>query len=239
VSPLSFAFRNGAQVVEVGHDVDTALVAPFGGVACTHTHGSGIVCCIPRLRCRLPKQPLYARGLSRAEAYGPTLRPKRAIMYQLGLKERRDASSATPFRASLRHARRLWGLNTAPCTIVSYCQISRCHKILLRLSQVPQRLWQAGLTTYLVLTCTTLTCRMSCTHLRSLNQTSKSPLSSLSPLGSLREPCQHTCLKHLYRNLWIASVAKILAVRVPRAQGDAGVLSTISNKEPFSSRFPL
>ena len=96
--PLSFAFRDsaGALVVEVDHDADTALVAPFGGVACTHTHDSGIVCCIPRLRCRLPKQSPYARGLSRAEAYGPTLRPKRAIMYQLGLKERRDASSAGP-----------------------------------------------------------------------------------------------------------------------------------------------
>ena len=71
VSPLSFAFRDGAGalVVEVDHDADAALVAPFGGVVCTHTHDSGIVCCIPCLRCRLPKQSLYARGLSRAEVY--------------------------------------------------------------------------------------------------------------------------------------------------------------------------
>ena len=109
VPPLSFAFRDGALAVEVGHDADAALVAPFGSVACTHTHDSGIVCCIPHLRCRLPKQSPYARGLSRAEAYGPTLMSKRAIPYQLGLKECRDASSAGPFRVSLRQARRPWG----------------------------------------------------------------------------------------------------------------------------------
>jgi hypothetical protein len=91
-APLSFAFRDGAQAVEVGHDADAALVAPFGSVACTHTHDSGIVCCIPRLRCRLPKQPPYARGLSRAEAMTTTLMTND----QLGLKERRDASSAGP-----------------------------------------------------------------------------------------------------------------------------------------------
>ena len=108
-APLSFAFLDGAQAVQVGHDADAALVAPFGGVACTHTHDSGIVCCIPRLRCRLPKQPLYARGLSRAEAYGPTLMPKSTIPYRLGLKERRDASLAGPCRVSLRQARRPWG----------------------------------------------------------------------------------------------------------------------------------
>jgi hypothetical protein len=51
----------------------------------------------------------------------------------------------------------LGALNTAPCTIVSCCQISRCHKVLSRLPQVLQRLWQAGLTTYLALTCVTLT----------------------------------------------------------------------------------
>ena len=117
---------------------------------------------------------------------------------QLGLKERRDASSGTPPRASLRHARRLGALNTAPCTIVSYCQMLKCHEVLSRLPQVLQRLWQTGLTTYLALTRTT-TYRMSCAHLRSSNQTSKSPLSSLSPLGSLKEPCQHACPKHPYR----------------------------------------
>ena len=59
---------------------DTALVAPFGSVACTHTHDSGIVCCIPCLQCRLPKQPPYARGLSRAEAIVTTLMLKSAVM---------------------------------------------------------------------------------------------------------------------------------------------------------------
>ena len=88
-APLFFAFRDGALVVEIGHDADTALVAPFGGVVYTHTHDSGIVCCIPHLRCRLPKQPLYARGLSRAEAMAATLMTKSAITYQLGLKQRR------------------------------------------------------------------------------------------------------------------------------------------------------
>jgi len=72
VSPLSFAFRDGAGAlaVEVGHDVDAALVASFSGVACTHTHDSGIVCCIPHLGDDSAEQPPYARGLSRAEAYG-------------------------------------------------------------------------------------------------------------------------------------------------------------------------
>ena len=155
VPPLSFAFRDGALAVEVGHDADAALVAPFGSVACTHTHDSGIVCCIPCLRCRLPKQSLYARGLSRAEAMAATLMTKSAITYQLGLKERRDASSAEPPGYPCGRHAVLGALNTAPCTIVSYCQMLRCHKVLSCLPQVLQRLWQAGLTTYLALTCTT------------------------------------------------------------------------------------
>ena len=78
----------------------------------------------------------------------------------------------------------LGAFGTAPYTMVSYCQMSRCHKVLLRLPQVLQRLWKAGLTTYLALACTTLTCRMFCTHLSSLNQTSKSPLFVSKPPGT-------------------------------------------------------
>jgi hypothetical protein len=148
--PLSFAFRDsaGALAVQVGHDADTALVAPFGGVVCTHTHDSGVVCCIPHLGDDSAKQSLYARGLSRAEVIAATLMPKRAITYQLGLKERRDASLDGPFRVSLRQARCPWG--PQHCAVhdrVSYCQMPRCHKVLSRLPQVLQRLWQAGLTT--------------------------------------------------------------------------------------------
>ena len=70
----------------------------------------------------------------------------------------------------------LGALNTVPCTIVSYCQMPRCYKVLSRLSQVLQRLWQAGFTTARPPTCATLTGSTSCTHLRSLNQTSKSSI---------------------------------------------------------------
>ena len=139
-APLFFAFRDGALVVEIGHDADTALVAPFGGVACTHTHDSGIVCCIPHLRCRLPKQPLYARGLSRAEAMAATLMTKSAITYQLGLKERRDASSAAPPRASLRQARCPWG-HLALCSVRS-SRIARCRDAT-RSSRVCHRCYSA------------------------------------------------------------------------------------------------
>ena len=106
-----------------------------------------------------------------------TLMTKSAITYQLGLKERREVRARPDLSGYPcgRHAV-LGALNTAPCTIVSYCQMSRCHEVLSRLPQVLQRLWKAGLTTYLALTCTTLTCRMSCIHLRSLNQTSKSSI---------------------------------------------------------------
>ena len=41
----------------------------------------------------------------------------------------------------------LGALGTAQCTMVSYCQMSRCHEVLPRLPQVLQRLWKAGLTT--------------------------------------------------------------------------------------------
>ena len=66
----------------------------------------------------------------------------------------------------------LGALNTAPCTIVSYCQMPRCHKVLSCLPQVLQRLWQTGLTTCLALTRATLTGSTSCAHLRFSNQTS-------------------------------------------------------------------
>ena len=48
---LSFAFGDGsgALAVEVGHDADVALVAPFGGVVYAHAHDAGIVGGIPRL----------------------------------------------------------------------------------------------------------------------------------------------------------------------------------------------
>jgi len=164
-----------------------------------------------------------------------TLMTKSTIPYCLGLKERRDASSAGPPRVSLRQARRFLGaLNTAPCTIVSCCQMSRCHKVLSRLPQVLQRLWPTGLTTYLALACTTLTCRMSCAHLRSSNQTSKSSLPSLISMGPLKEPCQHACLKHPYRTLEPEPfLSGNPIVQRPRLQGDAGVLPTISSEEPF------
>ena len=51
---------------------------------------------------------------------------------QLGLKERRDASSAGPPGYPCGMHAVFGGLNTAPYTMVSYCQMSRCHKVLSR-----------------------------------------------------------------------------------------------------------
>jgi hypothetical protein len=104
-TPLSFAFRDGALAVEVGHDADTALVAPFGGAACTHTHDSGIVCRFLTFDVAFPSS-LYMRvGCLVQRLMATTLMSKSVIPYQLGLKERRDASSAGSFRVSLRQAR--------------------------------------------------------------------------------------------------------------------------------------
>ena len=164
-----------ALAVQVGHDADAALVAPFSGVACAHTHDSEIVCCIPRLRCRLPKQSPYARGLSRAEVIATTLMSKSAITYQLGLKQRRDASLDGSFRVSLRQARCPWG-HLALCSVRS-SRIARCRDAT-RSSRACRRCRSAcgrahhlpGPDVY------HLTCRMSCTHLRFSNQTLKSSI---------------------------------------------------------------
>jgi hypothetical protein len=68
---------------------------------------------------------------------------------------------------------------------------------------------------------------------RSLNQTSKSSHSSLSPMGSLKEPCQHACLKHPSRALGPKPfLSENPTVQRPRLQGDADVLPTISSEEP-------
>ena len=128
--------------------------------------------------------------------------PKRAIPYQLGLKECRKVRlrAHLPEHPCGMHAV-LGALNTAPCTIVSYCQMSRCHKVLSCLPQVLQRLWQTGLTTCLALP----VCHPYMQHvLRSsalLEPDIEELHSSLSPLGLLKKPCQHTCLKHPYCTL--------------------------------------
>ena len=165
-----------------------------------------------------------------------TLMSKSVIPYQLGLKERRDASSAAPPRASLRQARCPWG--------PQYCAVY--DRLVLPDVEMPQgplaRVVGAALpAAYGDHHCLAPSVRHP--HIQDalgssalLEPDAEELHSPLSPLGSLREPCQHTCLKHLYRNLWTASVAKSLAVRASRAQGDTGVLPTISNKEPFLPR---
>ena len=122
----------------------------------------------------------------------------------------------------------------AQCTMVSYCQMSRCHKVLSRVSQVPHFLWHTGHSTAWPFLCATLTWSSSCAPSRSLNQTPVTSPSSLSPMGSLKEPCQHPCLKHPYRTLGTKfPVGENPTVRRPRPQEDAGVLPTISSEEPF------
>jgi hypothetical protein len=123
-------------------------------------------------------------------------------------------------------------LGSAQCTIVSYCQMSRCLQVLSRVSQVPHLLWHTGHSTTWPFLWATLTWSLSCAPSRSLNQTSQSSHSSLSPKGSLKEPCQHACLKHPYRTLRTQPpVGENPTVRRPHAQEDVGVLPTISSEE--------
>ena len=127
-------------------------------------------------------------------ATGVTLMPKSAVKCVFGRTSQGILVACTP---SLGQS----ALGTAQCTIVSYCQMLRCHKVLSRVSQVPHFLWHTGLTTAWPFLWATLTWSLSCAPSRSLNQTSQSSHSSLSPMGSLKEPCQHPCLKHPYRTL--------------------------------------
>ena len=80
-------------------------------------------------------------------------------------------------------------LGSAQCTMVSYCQMLRCHKVLSCVSQVPHILWQTGHSSAWPLLCATLTWSSSCAPSRFLNQTPVTSHSSLSPLGPLEEPC--------------------------------------------------
>ena len=130
---------HGTLTVEVGHDADVALVAPFGGVVYPYAHDAGIVGGIPRLRYRLLQQPPYARGLSRAAAARPASRScqrapsliacasKSAVKCVFGRTFQGILAACTP---SLGQS----ALSSAQCTIVSYCQMLRCHKVLSRVS---------------------------------------------------------------------------------------------------------
>ena len=138
---------------------------------------------------------------------------------QLGLKERRDASLDGPSRVSLRHARCPWG--------PQHCAVY--NRLVLPDIEMPQDPLAsvtgaaapvAGRAHHLP--------GPSVRHPHMQDALCSSALlkpdieelhSPLSPLGSLKEPCQYTCPKYPYRNPWIASVAKSLAVRASRAQG--------------------
>ena len=175
-APLSFAFGDGSGTltVEVGHDADVALVAPFGGVVYPYAHDAGIVGGIPRLRYRLAQQAPYARGLSRAAAARPASRScqrapslitcasKSAVKCVFGRTFQGILVACTP---SLGQS----ALGSAQCTIVSYCQMLRCHKVLSRVSQVPHFLWHTGHSSAWPFLWATLTWSLSCAPSRSLN----------------------------------------------------------------------
>ena len=182
------------------------MVAPFGGVVYAHTHDIRVVGDIPRLGHGLAQQAPYARGLSRAAAARPASRScqRAPSLITCALKSAVKCVFGRTFQGILVACTPSLGqsaLGSAQCTMVSYCQMLRCHKVLSRVSQVPHLLWHTGHSTAWPFLWATLTWSSSCAPSRSLNQTSQSSHSSLSPLGPLKEPCQHACLKHPYRTL--------------------------------------
>ncbi|RRF98734.1 MAG: hypothetical protein DUD39_08140 [Coriobacteriaceae bacterium] len=130
---------SGTLAVEVGHDADVALVAPFGGVVYAHAHDIRVVGGIPRLGHGLAQQAPYARGLSRAAA---ALSPPRSCqrapsLIACALKSAVKCVFGRTFQGILVACTPSLGqsaLSSAQCTIVSYCQMLRCHKVLSRVS---------------------------------------------------------------------------------------------------------
>ena len=119
---------SGTLTVEVGHDADVALVAPFGGVVYPYAHDIRVVSGIPCLGHGLAQQVPYARGLSRAAAARPASRScqrapsliacasKSAVKCVFGRTFQGILVACTP---SLGQS----VLGSAQCTIVSYCQM--------------------------------------------------------------------------------------------------------------------
>ena len=121
--------------------------------------------------------------------------------YYLGLKERCDASSGTPPRVSLRQARRPWG--------PQYCSVHD-GLVLLDVKMFLDPLASATGAAAPVAGRAHHLPGPDVYHphreyvLRSsalLKPDTEELHSPLSPLGLLKEPCQHTCLKHPYRTL--------------------------------------
>ena len=73
--------------------------------------------------------------------------PKSAITYQLRLEKCVFGHTFQGFLAPCTPSFGQSALSSAQCTIVSYCQMLRCHKVFSRVSQVPHLLWHTGLTT--------------------------------------------------------------------------------------------
>ena len=139
---------------------------------------------------------------------------------QLGLKERRDASSAGPFRASLRQARRPWS--------PQHCAVY--NRLVLPDVEIPQGPLASATSAAAPVAGRARHCLalpVCDPHMQDALRSSallksdiEELLSPLSPLGSLREPCQHTCLKHLYRTLGPKpSAGKILPSGRPTLEG--------------------
>jgi len=70
--------------------------------------------------------------------------PKSAITYQLRLEKCVFGHTSQGFLAPCTPS---FGQSALQCTIVSYCQMLRCHKVFSRVSQVPHFLWHTGFTT--------------------------------------------------------------------------------------------
>ena len=196
-APLSFAFRDGALAVEVDHDADTALVAPFGGVACTHTHDSGIVCRFLDFDVAFPSSLHMRVGCLVQRLMATTLMTND----QLGLKERRDASSAGPPEHPCGMHAVLGG--TQHCAVYDRLVLPDAEMLQGPLASVAGATAPvAGRVHHCPAPDMRHPHREHVLHPSALLKPDIEELHSpLSPLGSLREPCQHACLKHPYRTL--------------------------------------
>ena len=70
--------------------------------------------------------------------------PKSAITYRLRLEKCVFGRTFQGILVACTPSLGQSALGSAQCTIVSYCQMLRCHKVLSRVSQVPHILWHTG-----------------------------------------------------------------------------------------------
>jgi hypothetical protein len=124
-------------------------------------------------------------------------------------------------------------LGTAQCTIVSCCQMSRCHKALSRVSCTLQWCWHAGHSMALPQTCSTQTWSSSGKPSCSLNQTLQDPPLVAKPHGTFQRAvpaCSRVRpSKPAHR---VATLCENPTFRIRHAQCGEGILPTRSFEEP-------